>query len=244
MHYSKMLPYQIREAVEKNYPVILPIGVVEYHAEHLPVGTDAFTAINAVERLEKRHPELIILPPFYYGSASFAVATPEGKGTIHVDSAKLIPVFEDIFQSLLRVGFRNIHGIIAHQTEGFVQGMPTDLAFRFAAKQAIFAFMDKQAGEGWWGKEEFSNFYSGGNDPFSWITMHPLSVNETLKETYPEDHAGKMETSEMLAIDPQCVQMARISDDIWFARDSVCASAEYGNAALDAAVDELETQIF
>ena len=97
-----MLPYQIRKAIERNDPAALPLGVVEYHAEHLPLGVDCFTCINALERIEKRRPELVVLPPFYYGSASLAVAAPEGNGTVHVDSLHLIPVAEDIFRGLLR----------------------------------------------------------------------------------------------------------------------------------------------
>ena len=97
MQYLKMLPYQVREAIDNNTPVILPLGVVEYHAEHLPLGVDMFTCLNAIERVEKRHPEVVILPPFYYGSASLAVARPERNGTVHVDAMKIIPVAEDIF---------------------------------------------------------------------------------------------------------------------------------------------------
>lgn len=244
MQYLKMLPYQVREAIEKNVPVILPMGVVEYHAEHLPLGTDAFTAINAIERLEKRHPEVVVLPPFYYGSASYAVASPEGKGTVQVDSAHLIPVLEDIFNSLLRVGFRNIHGLIAHQTEQFAQGMPTDLAFRFAAKHVIFNYLEKEVGEGWWGTEEYSNYYSGGNDPFSWIQIHTLSARNEVAKLYPGDHAGKLETSEIMAIYPECVEMDRLDNNIWFARESIHASAEYGEAAMEAGADALERILF
>jgi len=244
MQYLKMLPYQVREAIEKNVPVILPMGVVEYHAEHLPLGTDAFTAINAIERVEKRHPEMVVLPPFYYGSASYAVASPEGKGTVQVDSAHLIPVLEDIFNSLLRVGFRNIHGLIAHQTEQFAQGMPTDLAFRFAAKHVIFNFLEKEVGEGWWGTEEYSNYYSGGNDPFSWIQIHTLSARNEVAKLYPGDHAGKLETSEIMAIYPECVEMDRLDNNIWFARESIHASAEYGEAAMEAGADALENILF
>jgi cephalosporin-C deacetylase-like acetyl esterase len=39
MQYLNMLPYQVRTAIDKNYPVVLPLGVIEYHAEHLPLGT-------------------------------------------------------------------------------------------------------------------------------------------------------------------------------------------------------------
>ena len=55
--------YQIREAIDRNVPVAFPLGVVEYHAEHLPLGVDCFTVINIIERVEKRRPELVVLPP-------------------------------------------------------------------------------------------------------------------------------------------------------------------------------------
>ena len=179
MQYLKMLPYQIREAIEKNTPVVFPLGVVEYHAEHLPLGVDCFTCINAIERVEKRHPEIVVLPPFYYGAASLAVAAPEKNGTVHVDALKLVPVAEEIFKGLLRVGFRNIHCFIAHQTEEFRQGMPTDLAFRLAARHTIFDWVEKETGEGWWGTEEFSDYCSGEEDFYRYFTQ---DVEEDARE--------------------------------------------------------------
>lgn len=38
MRFELMLPYQIRDAIVKNIPVVLPIGVMEYHGEHMAVG--------------------------------------------------------------------------------------------------------------------------------------------------------------------------------------------------------------
>ncbi len=247
MQYLKMLPYQIREAIEKNVPVVLPLGVVEYHAEHLPLGVDCFTCINAIERVEKRHPEIVVLPPFYYGAASLAVASPEKNGTVHVDALKLVPVAEEIFKGLLRVGFRNIHCFIAHQTEEFRQGMPTDLAFRLAARHTIFDWVEKESGEGWWGTEEFSDYYSNANNPFNWIRVHTCRENDESGDharLFPGDHAGKLETSETMAIYPELVELDRIDDTIWFAREGKNASAEYGDAALEAAADDIEITLF
>lgn len=242
MKYLNMRPYQIREAIRNNTPVVLPLGVIEYHAEHLPLGVDSFVAIEVIERVEKRHPELIVLPPFYYGSASWAVARPENNGTIHVDSARIIPVAEDIFRGLLRVGFRNIHAFIAHQTEEFEQGMPTDLAFRFAGRHVVFDWVEKEKGEGWWGTEAYSDYYSGDNNPFAWIQIHTVRNREECK--YPADHAGRLETSEAMAICPDCVEMDRLDPSIWYSREAVNASADYGNAALDDAADCAEAILF
>jgi len=40
MYLKHMRPAQIRDAVERDLPVILPIGCVECHGYHLPVGCD------------------------------------------------------------------------------------------------------------------------------------------------------------------------------------------------------------
>lgn len=244
MKYVNMLPYQVREAIEKGVPVALPLGVVEYHAEHLPLGVDAFIAMEVIDRVEKRHPEMIVLPPFYYGSASFAVAKPERNGTIQVDSKNLIPVAEDIFRSLLRVGFRNVYAFIAHQTGEFAQGMPTDLAFRFAAKHAIFEYLEKNADEGWWGTEKYSSFYSGSNNPFSWIQVHTVHCSEKTRKQFKGDHAGRFETSATMAIYPELVEMERNDGSLWYARPASEASAEFGEFALEELSKGVESVIF
>lgn len=245
MKYLEMRPHQVREAIEKNIPVVLPLGVIEYHGEHLPLGVDAFTAIEAIDRVEKKHPEIVVLPPFYYGAASYAVAAPEGNGSIQVDAEKLIPVAEEIFKSLLRVGFRNIHALIAHQTEEFVQGMPTDLAFRFAGRHAIFNWLESHAGEGWWGTETYSDYYGGDNNPFNWIRVHgPTLLTAEEQEEFPGDHAGKGETSEAMKLYPQCVDMSRLDESLWYCRPAKDASLEYGDAMLDAFARGLEHDLF
>ncbi len=56
---------------------------------------------------------------------------------------RLTPFAEALFTSLLRVGFRNIHFFIHHQSENFAVGMPTDLSFKFAARQVIFKYLEE-----------------------------------------------------------------------------------------------------
>jgi len=245
MQYLEMRPHQIREAIEKNTPVIIPVGVIEYHGEHLPLGVDTFVAIENIKRVETKHPDLIVMPPFYYGTASYAVAAPEKNGTVSCDSKRVMEMAEEIFYGLLRVGFRNIHVTLAHQTEEFEQGMPTDLAFRFAARRAIFRWLDKDPGEGWWGTEKFADYYSGDNNPFAWIQVHPpRALTPEIAAQFPGDHAGKQETSETLWMYPQCVDMDRIDDNLWYCREAHGATKEHGDANLQATADELETHLY
>src|SRR3954452_247527 len=196
MRYEMMLPWQIREVIDKRWPVALPLGVLEYHGEHMAVGMDTLAVIGVLERLEKER-ELVILPPFHYGAASYAVAPPERNGTVHVDAEALAPFAKSLFTGLLRGGSRTTHALIHHQTENFLAGMPTDLSFKFAARQAIFAFLERERGEGWWGSSEMADYYAqngSGDDPFNWIKTHPLMAPAAMNG-YPFDHAGEGETS-------------------------------------------------
>src|SRR6185369_17163227 len=108
MRYELLLPYQIRNAIEKRWPVVLPLGVLEYHGEHLAVGMDTLAVVKMLYLLEAEM-DLVVLPPFYYGAASHAVAPPEGMGSLHVNAEALYPVAREMFRGLLRIGFRNLH---------------------------------------------------------------------------------------------------------------------------------------
>lgn len=234
MRYELMLPHQIREAVAGNWPVILPLGVLEYHGEHLAVGMDTLAVVRLLDIVEAEM-DVVILPPFYYGAASYAVEPPEGNGSLQVAADRLFPFARDLFTSLLRVGFRNIHFFIHHQTENFTAGMPTDLAFKLAARQAIFAFLEKERGEGWWGREKMADYYarqSAGEDPFNWIKGHALMTPEIIAQ-YPFDHAALGETSLLMALCPEGVDMGRLSDGKWYTRSARDASPELGARGRD-----------
>jgi creatinine amidohydrolase/Fe(II)-dependent formamide hydrolase-like protein len=234
MRFEMMRPHQIRTAIEENWPVVLPLGVLEYHGEHLAVGMDTLVVIEMVE-LMSAEMDMVILPPFYYGAASYAVAPPEGNGSVQVDGDALYPLAREMFISLLRIGFRNIHFFIHHQTENFDVGMPTDLAFKFGARQAIFRFLEKERGEGWWGDDKNTDYYAhhaGGTDPFNWISGHPLMTREIIAQ-YPFDHADIGETSLLMALCPQGVEMERHAAGPWFTKGADKASVALGEKGRD-----------
>lgn len=229
MRYELMFPEQLERALSENWPAILPIGVLEYHADHLSFGTDGLIPLRMLEKLEKEM-DMILFPPFFYGAASYAVEVPERHGTIHIPSETLNLFAKDLFASLLRIGFRNVHCFFAHQSENFMQGMPTDLAFKLGARQAIFAFLEKERGEGWWGCEDSADYYEKhhgkGENPFNWIQIHPLK-SPRLQEKWHGDHAGISETSQMLDLCPEGVNMTKPRKR-WFTKSADGASLEHG----------------
>ena len=235
MRFEHLLPHQVRAAIAANTPVVLAIGVQEYHGEHLPLGVDLLAVTRCLDRIEASDPAaLIILPPFGYGAASYAVAGPQS-GTLQVDAAIFLPFATALFAGLLGTGFRNIHGIVHHQSENFLQGMPTDLAFRLAARQAVFAHLETTRGQGWWGKGDMADYYAGhaaGDNPFNWISIHPLMPPQTARHI-PFDHAGEGETALMLALAPDLVAPDRMADNTtWFTKSAPNATRAQGEAAV------------
>lgn len=232
MHYEMMFPDQIRKAIDDNWPVVLPMGVLEYHSEHLALGMDTLVVIRALELIEKEI-DIVILPSFYYGAASYAVAPAERNGSVHVSSEQLMPLAKGLFSSLLKIGFRNIHGIIHHQSENFSAGMPTDLAFKTAARQLIADYLEENRGEGWWGRNEMQDYYEkheSGLDPYNWIKFHPLMDKKTIEE-YDFDHAGIGETSLMMSLCPEGVNMEKFDDSKWYSKSAINSTKEYGDTA-------------
>jgi creatinine amidohydrolase/Fe(II)-dependent formamide hydrolase-like protein len=245
MRYELLFPHQLREAIAKNTPVVLPLGVLEYHGEHLVNGVDTLVITKALDLLEKEQ-DLILLPPFFYGASSYAVEAPEGNGSVHVPSEILNPFAKSLFDNLLRIGFRNIHVFIHHQSENFTAGMPTDLSFKLAARQATFAFLEKQRGEGWWGRSDSADYYeshSQGDNPFNWIRIHPF-LSEKIQQQHPIDHAGKLETALMMALCPEGVDLQRISHEKWYTQTAREATLEYGNTVKNVVLENLREILF
>lgn len=237
MDFARLRPHQLQDAIAANTPLVLPIGVMEYHGAHLPAGVDLLAVTEVLDRLGD---EIIILPPFAYGAASHAVAGPEGTGTLHVDASALLPMVEGLFAALLKAGFRNIHGVIHHQTENFAQGMPTDLTFRLGARNAIFRHLEAERGAGWWGRREMADYYERhavAEDPFNWIRIHPLFPKGA---DFPFDHAGVGETALMLALDPDTVDMSRaLEGGHWYTETAPMATRELGEKGVGIALAHL-----
>ncbi len=237
MQFDRMRPHQIADAIAAHTPVVLPIGVMEYHGGHLPAGVDTLIVTETLARLGDA---IVVLPPFAYGAASHAVAGAAGTGTLHIDASALLPFAEGLFAALLNTGFRNLHGVIHHQTENFAQGMPTDLVFRLAARNAIFRHLEGARGPGWWGKGDMQDYYAAqaaGTDPFNWIRIHPLFPKGA---DFPFDHAGVGETALMLALAPDTVAMDRAGDGgHWFTQTAPQATADMGEAGVQIALTHL-----
>ena len=64
-HWEDLSMPEFEAAREESRLVILPVGSVEEHGPHLPLGTDACHAIEVARRAAALRP-VLVAPPVYY----------------------------------------------------------------------------------------------------------------------------------------------------------------------------------
>ena len=65
---EEMAPQEITEALKETETVIVPLGTMEQHATHLPVGTDVIIPITVAKRVAEKT-KVLVAPPIYYGNS-------------------------------------------------------------------------------------------------------------------------------------------------------------------------------
>ena len=228
---------------ENRIPLVFVGGTVEYHGPHCSYGCDTLIAEGLLRRLSEKK-EILIAPTVSYSPASYAVGD-KTSGTVHIPEPAFEAYVYHIFRSLLYAGHRNIYVLIHHQFEQENE-MPMTLCYRMAAKRATMTYLEETLGQGWWGSESYSDYYeslNGADDPFSWIKVVPTMSTEVQNAT-GYDHAGKYESSLLMALYPDCVALDRIDDKRhWFTESAREANPELGEKMATLALRHLETII-
>lgn len=230
-------PKEVEQIKKECKPVFLPVGTMEYHSHHCPFGCDTLNAMGVAEIVAEKVGGLV-LPPVWYGVASYAVGGPD-KNTINVDVDTLENYVYCILDSLFKSGFKkNIFILIAHQTEDY---MPMTLACMKAAKKLIMAELEQKGGYGWWGKRENADFYEnlkGSDSPWNKVRVIRLPYTKNCKGY--GDHAGVHECSMLEYLFPGTIKLDRhdASED-WFGETAVNMSPEYGKEIVDTCVNDI-----
>jgi creatinine amidohydrolase len=107
--WSKLTDPEV-DALDRDLPVILPIGLIEAHGAHLETGFDAFSAGYFARRLCEAT-GAILLPTIPYG---FADTTWEYPGTIGVKAETLGMMIGDICALLCHHGFNKLIVLSGH----------------------------------------------------------------------------------------------------------------------------------
>ena len=164
--------------------VILPVGAVEQHGPHLPVGTDYFVvehvARAAAAELARDVPALVA-PTMPFGSSHHHL--PFG-GTLSLSTATYYRVLYDLAESLILDGFRRIFMLNGHGgNHELIQLVARDLALKHAAHLAAASYWT-----------------------IAWDAL--VEAQAHIQAGLP-GHAGAFETALVLALRPELVREPR-----------------------------------
>ena len=109
VHYSELLPKELQQRIDQQPIAYLPLGTLEWHGEHLPLGTDAIQADGLMTECARLFGG-VVLPAIHVGPDTVEEQLPYS--CYWIPTALFRDLTDGILLQLKRVGFRAVfaHG--------------------------------------------------------------------------------------------------------------------------------------
>lgn len=164
------------------YTAILPIGVLEKHGPHAPIGSDLIHVREWASRVARRE-YAVVFPDYFYGQIYEARHQP---GTFALPSRLIWDLLDATCEEIARNGFKKILLVNGHG------GNPNFLRFFVQAQ------LERQ-------RDYVVYFYDPAPDPVLTEKMDRMRRSDPAGD----QHAGERETSTLLYLRPDLVKMDR-----------------------------------
>jgi creatinine amidohydrolase len=161
--------------------VLLPIGAIEQHGDHLAVDVDIHASTEVCRAVAARDDHVIVAPPLPFG---FSAAQTYRPGTITLRSSTLLEVLRDVCASILECGFTRLLVVNGHNGNKWMAGQ---LVTELPRNPGVFVGM--------------LTYFDLSLDAF---TEHRSS------RLGGEGHAGELETALELFLRPELVLDERV----------------------------------
>ncbi len=177
---------EFQKIVKKTPTVILPVGIIEQHGHHLPLGVDIF---NCTEPLKRGFDKInaFIAPGLHYCFSGGGI-----QGTMNVNPQLCGLMVSDICSEFIRMGFKNIALYLGHGGTENIEAMRTSLQMLLRKDEnkdiAICLFTTGKLSES-------------------------ARKNAKVSDEESDFHAGLTETSRMLYWKPELVHMEKLAMD-------------------------------
>jgi creatinine amidohydrolase len=213
---------------------IIPLGVLEKHGNHLPLGTDLIN-IRATAVKAALQEYVVVFPEYYCSQINEARHQP---GTISYSPELIWKMMEETLDELSRNGFTKIILVNGHGGNIWLNYFCMSLLHK---------------------KKNYAVYVYALPDD----SIYPETVKKLIKSTNPFGHAGEFETSSMMVNRPELVHKEAIVEEIgtdlkrqkgldvytgiwWYARfpnhceiGASAATTELGKAVVDAETADL-----
>lgn len=181
VHYEELTAPDFVQAVAKSESTcLIPLGILEKHGPHLPLGTDLIDCREVALRAAKQE-YTIIYPAYYIGQIFEAKHQP---GTVAYSPWMMFEFLQETCDELGRNGIKKIILLSGHG--GNEHFLPFFCQCQLASKKDYAVYLFDPAED----------------------SAREAAINK-LRRTTLDGHAGEKETSEMLAHRPDLVHMDR-----------------------------------
>ncbi len=219
VRYAELLPHEFRERLANKPIAYLPLGTLEWHGEHLPLGSDAI--ISEALMVEcARQLGGIVMPPIHLGP----------------DRSQLIPdgaQLQGMDRANTTTPHRQLDGSCYWVSNGFFMALIDAILAQLkrAGFQTVFA--DGHGPSRWSWVENLA-------DREARFGLKLFGVTEDVADRWrsQKDHAARNETSSVMAACPELVDLSQLPEDrsIWpqgvGGEDPRDATPEYGQECL------------
>lgn len=218
IRYEELLPYEWA-AIMRDTPIVYwPLGLIEWHGEHLALGNDAVKAEALCLRIAERFGG-IVYPPSYFGyeqATRFDPIKYARNGNVTVDEELFRLIARRTFRQFMIAGFKVCVAMTGH----------------YPYEQPAFL------------KEEAEWVMRSSNNR---IRIWALADYEPVTDLeYRGDHAAKWETSILMYLRPDLVEMDQLpqnlDEKLWGVGGldpRVHAAPEVGKEICEAIVDRV-----
>jgi creatinine amidohydrolase len=215
--YERLHPKEIAEAVRAAPLAYVPIGTLEFHGDHLPFGVDSFEAHGLCLRAAERSGG-VVLPPVYLASGCLDLPF-----TLTFEPELVGAWVRAAVGQLARRGFRAVVVLTGHGPLDLNHLLKRVCAEAEAEHPQLAAYA------------------------LCWLELNAARLTEPeTGEPTAVDHAARVETSWMLALEPELVRLERLADDpeatqvgIYGRNPRFTASAEFGEQQITEAAELL-----
>jgi creatinine amidohydrolase len=183
---SEMNAKQVRTSVNSDTVAILIFGACENHGDHMPFGADFIMPYELAKKVAAKSKNVLVLPPVPYGVSSHHK---DFAMTVSMEPETMVKVIRDILQSLVANKIGRI--IIINGHDGNVA--PIEMASRAVKEQHPAVVISCL--ESWW-------HLVGQLDTRLFDVWNGLG------------HGGEAETSALLALKPELVDMASAPEEV------------------------------
>jgi creatinine amidohydrolase len=215
--WSEMLRTEVEQAAQAGAVVVIPVGSIEQHANHLPLNTDINCCFSIAQRAAESLEDVPVLvsPPVWTGLSMQHMDHP---GTIGLKVHTFIDVLTEIATAIAEQGFKKLFFLNGHGgNAGVINAMRVKLMDEDRTVPSCIAYtywrlMDKE--------------------------LHDISETD-----YRIGHAGEIETSLQLYLQPDLVAKEKASWAPGALGNPAKGSYEKGKKLFEAAVNAVATAL-